>query len=565
MSQLVDITITNRGANLDLLPGGPTLYGFDVKDIVSPIRYNSGLSKSYFTARTNKGGVNDNHNGSKIDYQSSDSLAVITAKSPLFLLLNVVSRRGVDGGGEAYIFVSSKITESLVPTPDGTLFYYIEDGDPLPVEYVVSQTIPQIIAQSTSGIAIQDDGTDMPPQPKLNFVGYTVEDNPGNNSTDIVNVKDITWASLKALKTANNLPVGAWYRITDRYNYQSNGAVGIPNLIFLGDDRGYVYIKAITPNSFSKEVIRVMAVPANYSTTGTLKGVWDVGKTANINDTMIWGCKVWKNITGNIGTAISDSVLSADWQLQTKALNTGAVYVDKQFTAIYDFDTDWFELQRDNRGNEFGCPSDSLALYNPSNVNHCDFTDWNFHSDTGVQPSFFNIKAISFLNNQQCIASNSIIRGVILKNKLSDINGNDYNGALEEVDFNYSFLNNELQNGISPLSIDITGLTTLSLISIPLGQTDTKAVKEVILTSSNATESINLFDATVFSGTDPKHKIKFKPDVGLTVTFVSNLGGGPYVPVCEGGVNAVLDGANGDWIEFQKGPLGIIQTNIGTY
>lgn len=147
MSQLIKLQITNRGPNLDLLNGSPVEYGFDIDDIVSPIRFNSALSKSYFTARTIKDGANNNLNGAHINYMCTDVLSSIKSQTPGLVLLTVKKRRGVDYN-EDYIFVASKISENLIPTTIGTRFYYIEDGDPLPVEYEVSDDIDSIVAQT---------------------------------------------------------------------------------------------------------------------------------------------------------------------------------------------------------------------------------------------------------------------------------------------------------------------------------------------------------------------------------------------------------------------------------
>lgn len=135
--QLIDLTVTNRGPALDLLPGGPTVYGFDVDDIIVPVRFNSTLSKSYFTTITG---------GSKINYQVSETLSQIKAKSIKLLILTVVQRRGVATTG-TYVFVASRISEDIIPNTLGTKFYYMEDGDPLPVEYIVSESVATIIAQ----------------------------------------------------------------------------------------------------------------------------------------------------------------------------------------------------------------------------------------------------------------------------------------------------------------------------------------------------------------------------------------------------------------------------------
>lgn len=99
----------------------------------------------------------------------------------------------------------------------------------------------------------------------------------------------------------------------------------------------------------------------------------------------------------------------------------------------------------------------------------------------------------------------------------------------------------------------ITGATTIDLIA---AQNITGIAN---LSSTNAAESINLF-----SNFPDYHAVRFYPESGLTVTFVHNTGANQ--PRCEGATNAVLNGTNGDWIEFTKKEDGFIyQTNIGTY
>ncbi len=97
---------------------------------------------------------------------------------------------------------------------------------------------------------------------------------------------------------------------------------------------------------------------------------------------------------------------------------------------------------------------------------------------------------------------------------------------------------------------DITGVTIFTLAA-----TD-NYIGIANLSSSNATESIS--DHAGFIVGQP---VRFYPAPGLTVTFVH---GGTIQ--CSGGVNVVLDGTTGDWIEFTRGSGGIIyQTNGETY
>lgn len=348
MSQLINILVTNRGPLLEALKT-PTSYGFDVEDIVSPITFNAVTSKSLFVARTNKGGLHDDKNGSKINYATAETLAAITAKSPLLLLLTVVSRRGVDKNNEEYVFVSSKITESLTPISVGvgTRFYYIEDGDNLPVEYVVAETVAQIVAQSSSvSMTIQDDGTDMPQEDKLNFVGYTVEDNPGNNSTDIIAVKRIEYADLETLRAAGDLPLGAQYLITDR------------------GDAGIV-VDVSAPDRISLRAKGLFLVPdfqnvGTYITTPLLVGanhrVWNLVNQSAVpyanGGIVFWDGIMYQVIDDTVFDSNPPSLNAFAYTPLTKNVNNG--YILEADAIMYDFVLDLIFERKDKRDNVIG-------------------------------------------------------------------------------------------------------------------------------------------------------------------------------------------------------------------
>lgn len=126
--------------------------GFDTMDIISPIRAN-GLG-SYFIVQEWKGMDIESRKDSQITFVSSDSLAAITALSSNFVLLTVTKRdaiRKVNMGNEQMIFDINKIMSALEPVPApgvGTIFNYIEGGNPNPMQYTVQETIAQIAAAS---------------------------------------------------------------------------------------------------------------------------------------------------------------------------------------------------------------------------------------------------------------------------------------------------------------------------------------------------------------------------------------------------------------------------------
>lgn len=157
MSQLLLLTLYKRNDKLT-----SDVYGFDVDDIISPIRLNSNV-KSYFTARVLKDSpAGYSENNGRVDYEVEEGLNAITLQSKKLVKLTVISRRGAVMNSEIIVFNTSRICENIKPIFDdngieiGSMFFYNEGGDPLPVDYTVSQKVSDIYAAqiSSGGAAI---------------------------------------------------------------------------------------------------------------------------------------------------------------------------------------------------------------------------------------------------------------------------------------------------------------------------------------------------------------------------------------------------------------------------
>lgn len=513
MSQLINILVTNRGPLLEALKT-PTSYGFDVEDIVSPITFNAVTNKSLFVARTNKGGINDDRNGSKINYATAETLAAITAKSPLLLLLTVVSRRGVDKNNEEYIFVSSKITESLTPISVGvgTRFYYIEDGDNLPVEYVVAETVAQIVAQSSSAsMTIQDDGTDMPQEDKLNFVGYTVEDNPGNNSTDIIAVKPITYAALEVLRAAGNLPLGAQYLITDK------GDAGI-------------IVDVSAPDRISLRAKGLFLVPdfqnvGTYTTTPLPKGinrkVWNlVNQSAApyVNgDIVFWDDNMYQVTDDTLFDSNSPNLNASAYTVLTKNVNNG--YILECDAIIFNFFDGKIVERKDKRGN---IVSKNLGDFQWGN------NDVIFNLDRNGTFKCINQRGSvseNICNSGQLITitekfSDNVERNVFGDNLQLVINdANLVNCKMAAnisviLDNGVSYTSNRLESGYSDFRafLDYSAFPEFvpNQLTIP---TIFNYIGEFILTNNTGQLIDKIFNMP------SNHAVKFSPDQGTTVQF----------------------------------------------
>jgi hypothetical protein len=144
---------------------------------------------------------------------------------------------------------------------------------------------------------------------------------------------------------------------------------------YLISDRGII-ITGVATNLFSVEGQRFMRVVkhAYYDNLAPSIGVWYSTISPNADDVVIWGGKVWKNLTGSAGSADDEYTLSAfDWELIPTTNNT--YYQTRSFFVHYDHARDWVAKQFDWKGNEFGISwsnADDLGLaYNP-----VDISDW---------------------------------------------------------------------------------------------------------------------------------------------------------------------------------------------
>lgn len=401
----------------------------------------------------------------------------------------------------------------------------------------------------------------------FNFVESAI-----TNQSFIINK---TWTELKDLKDGGNLYPGQTYCITDRFNYQSGGSGIIPNLSFFGDDRGIVYVQALTANTLSQEAIRVMAVPITYHKdfVNGLHGVWNTNINPAIGDIAIWGGQVWVNTSGTVGNNDNDFVLSAtDWLLEDKVSNVNLKYIDKQFSVLYDFDNDWFEKQWDGAGNIVGVNYNQAINYEALSYNPCDVTDWNFIAGRENSSVFSeNQQPLGVYNNSNdgYIISNKAIKQVSkiinnantgnIINNTGSVASNVNNGAIRDnkedifnlgIDVEHCISDQVTNNGNNSFfEIDITGSVSL-FTPYPQYQ------KQVLLKSTNSTETI-----TTIAAIRPE-SCRCNIDNGVTVTFAHNV----LEIFCEGGIDAVLNGTNGDWIELEKDYKGKYrQINIGTY
>jgi hypothetical protein len=282
--------------------------------------------------------------------------------------------------------------------------------------------------------------------------GNQTQADPVTGNITGISPVEVTYAEIVSLITSSGLNTGSVYKITDR------------------GDRGLFFV-AVSNNLLSREGTRIMLCPARYSTSETdasgnvWKGVWNSTKDPSVNDLMIWGGKVWKNLSGSIGTATNDLTLDGtNWQLISKSSFTNSEYVALTFGVSYDVQNDWIERQWDSVGNSLGLDYQTqLWWYGDTSFNSIDASDWNFGSNAEGRIMFNNV-GWGIWNNSNAgnIYGNKVVVG-IYKNSH---NGDIVNNVCDEISGNYGAITSISSNQCYIISDNHSG-GTISYNVIP--------------------------------------------------------------------------------------------------
>jgi len=234
---------------------------------------------------------------------------------------------------------------------------------------------------------------------------------------------EVTYAEAETLISDEELIEGVTYSITDKG----------------------IFVQALANNILSSVGERTMRIvkSAYYTPATGIMGVWYSSLNPAINDVAVWGGKVWRSLTGNIGSADDDITLdSTNWVLIP--ITNDTYYTSKTFGCVYDFTHDWVSEQWDERGNimsfDWYLNNNSLG----SSFNFIDITDWG-------NPSIFNNNCFGIYNNsnETLIYSNKL-QGEIAKNSnAGDIYYNSCRNIRDNTNTGYIHNNSnqgELQN-----------------------------------------------------------------------------------------------------------------------
>jgi len=326
---------------------------------------------------------------------------------------------------------------------------------------------------------------------------------------------------------------------------EAEGVYSVPDYQMVGDYSGVAVVTGIGP--------------------GFQRGVWYAGAESgwSTGDIVIWNGYHYQILNSALlaGTDPGSAVLGIFQQLPRTAANVGYI-VEADFIR-YDFTNDTAVYRVDKRNNEVYFNLNSFQWGNDTvfkNEVKGDFSNLNSLSTATYGNTIKEGTSINCAGTFASIVGNTImctpsptVPFITLDNTFSDLNYCDINtresilftgaqtlvGKTLAIDSNFEYL------------YDITGLTTLDIGA------NNNYIGIALIQSTNPTESINLF-----ANFPERQRVRFYPDI-VVLTFIS--GSGANQPICEGGINAVLDGSKGDWIEFTKINGKIYQTNIGTY
>lgn len=256
MAQLIKLNVSKRtpvpGNGKIITPS--QLYGFDVEDIIIPIRRNVANTASYFTARQMKGSISGgSDNNGRADYEVSDALIGISGQSSFLALLTVLERRGVDMSSEPQIFVRSRISENISPvlnintgTYDYSKFYYNEDGDPEVVEYIVAEDVSTIVGTSSGGggAPVTEIDYNLATGTDIDLTGYSGEmiinvsngANPTGTLNTISNASNVTKITIR--------PISSLTLTVNDGNAATNPKLNAPTLVVYGLYHGFLELSA---------------------------------------------------------------------------------------------------------------------------------------------------------------------------------------------------------------------------------------------------------------------------------------------------------------------------------
>lgn len=204
------------------------------------------------------------------------------------------------------------------------------------------------------------------------------------------------------------------------------GTLQYPAVYKITDIQQGLYVNTLSGSTYSESCNLILNCPKTYETTtldgNVWKGIWRASKTANINDLFIWGGVVWRNKTGNIGTATDVVTLdSTNWEYIDRNNFNNNEYIPLSLICYYDFEQSWINYLQDEHLNIIGVDWHLNQIYG-LNYNPSLQTDWNCMTKTGV---IFTLNKLFYAINNLGSVIHNIANGSIFNNDY-DVQDNKY-------------------------------------------------------------------------------------------------------------------------------------------
>lgn len=559
----------------------------DVDDITRPIVADAfGNSILYVRKNIDSNTLADNVNAD--EWIVSETLTAIAAMS--FDLQQILVTKPAFQTNVAYP-AQTPVAQNMVfylpnfigPAEDdvaGCHFSYKEQGNPNPVGYQANVSVSTLVSAALPAGGIVSVNADIGPAVVLTVVST----GPGGAlqwvgtqlqiplSGDVI---PITYAGMAALIAGNLVAIGQHYLITDR-----------------GDEGIFVF--GTTVSTIDTDAIGLF-LNADYGAIGdysavvppfvTQLGVWTAALAPAIGDIAIWTTDHYVNISG-ANTPGDPSTDPVSWTLLTRTRTNGFIPVANRI--IYNFGIDFIIYREDDQGNAFsGDPTyfqwgNSALAFNKGNLGSgTDFRNqrgtWRestIISETGgtiVFTDFTGLATNIYLDGSSLINGQAVIDLTNCAGKPDSwkvSNGGSITAplnALVKVGNIEVALPLSATFGAAATVQDkkcVEGYSNFEETEIITGTnvvniTGDEVCGRIILSSANPAETLD----TITGLTQENFPVRFYPETGLIATF-TNVAANYSLA---GGIPAVLDGTNGDWVEFTRLNGVIYQTNGENY
>lgn len=223
----------------------------------------------------------------------------------------------------------------------------------------------------------------------------------------------------------------------------------VPNQLYFITDRGW-YLEGLTPTSFNIDGHMYVSVAKEeyYTPLGLNKGVWTpyTSTPYSIGDIVVYGGKVWSNVSGGNGSILTLHTLNSTWELQTDPI----YYSDVLLKIHVNYEQDWVFRNEDKRGNIIHIPYNIYGLITDHrNV----WADWNrpvfsandimvcLNNASNKQPTIITRNHGKFsitFNRSSRIEFNSV-KGEIMGNDVANISFNTVYSIKYNIGIAYMF------------------------------------------------------------------------------------------------------------------------------